>query len=79
MAKSSYNATKLADTYFATLQQAKDNAVLLNIVYTDSMQLMYYAMKQFEKQLTREQAGKIERKWLDLPAETCTWTAFKMF
>ena len=71
MVESSYNSTKPVKTYFATLQQAKDNTVLLNIAYTDT-QLIYYAMKQFEEQLTRKQAGKIERKWLDLPAETCS-------
>jgi len=78
IAKSSYDSTKPVKTYFATLQQAKDNAVLLDITYTDT-QLMNYAMKQFEEQLTCEQAGKIERKWLDLPAETRSWVAFKMF
>jgi len=40
---------------------------------------MYYAINQFETQLSREQAGKIEQKWLELPAETRLWVAFKMF
>jgi len=78
MVESIYDSTKPVKTCFATLQQAKDNVVLLNIAYTDT-QLMYYAMTQFENQLTPEQAGKIERKWLDLPAETRSWAAFIMF
>jgi len=46
MVKSLYDPTQPVEDYFATLQQAKDNAVLLNIAYTD-MQLMFYAMTQF--------------------------------
>jgi len=26
-----------------------------------------------------EQAAKVERKWLEIPAETRSWVAFKMF
>jgi len=40
---------------------------------------MYRAMTQFEDQLTRKQAGKIEKKWLEMPAKNCTWATFKMF
>mmetsp|Transcript_3716 Transcript_3716/g.7613 ORF Transcript_3716/g.7613 Transcript_3716/m.7613 type:complete len:127 (-) Transcript_3716:109-489(-) len=36
-------------------------------------------MTQIKNQLTQEQAGKIKRKWLEMPAKTCTWAAFKMF
>jgi len=36
-------------------------------------------MKQFEAQLTHEQAGKIDRKCRELPAGTRTWATFKMF
>jgi len=78
MINSVYDPTKPIQTYFASLQQAKDKAILLNIAYTER-QLMYYAMTQFENQLTHKQAGKIERKWLELPVDTTTWAAFKMF
>jgi len=78
MVEFSYDPTKPVETYFTTLQQAKDNADLLDFEYSDT-QLMFYAMDQLEKQLGAEQAGKIERKWLDLPADTRSWVAFKMF
>jgi len=71
MVESVYDPTKPVKTYFATLQLAKDNTILLNIAYTET-QIMYYTMKQLENQLTHKQAGKIERKWLDLPADTRT-------
>jgi len=73
-----YNPTKPDETFFATLQNAKDHAILLEVLYTEK-QLMYHAMKQFETQLTPIEAGKFERKWLEQPAETCTWAAFKIF
>mmetsp|Transcript_8618 Transcript_8618/g.18781 ORF Transcript_8618/g.18781 Transcript_8618/m.18781 type:complete len:187 (-) Transcript_8618:407-967(-) len=73
-----YNPTKPVETYFATLQNAKDHAILLGILYSEK-QLMYHAMNQFKTQLTREHAGNIERNWLEMPAENCTWAAFKMF
>jgi len=70
MVKTFYNPTKLVEAYFATLQNAKDHTILLGIPYSKK-QLMYRAMTQFKNQLTREQAGKIERKWLEMPATTC--------
>jgi len=78
MVESIYNLTQPLKTYFATLQQAKDNAALLNIAYSDT-QPMFYAMTQFSSVLGDEQAGKIKRKWLELPAETHPWVAFEMF
>jgi len=73
-----YDPTKPVKTYFATLQNAKDHAILLGVPYSEE-QLMYYAMKQFKTRLTPIEAAKIERKGLGMPAETCMWAAFKMF
>ena len=78
MAESRYDAAQPVEDYFATLQQAKDDAVLLNIGYTDA-QLMFYAKEQFERVLGGETTAKIERKWFDLPLETRSWIDFKMF
>jgi len=61
MVESLYNPTQPVKEYLATLQQAKDNAALLNIAYTDT-QLMFYAMIQFVNVLGGEQAAKVERK-----------------
>uniref|UniRef100_A0A7S4AEA9 Uncharacterized protein n=1 Tax=Pseudo-nitzschia australis TaxID=44445 RepID=A0A7S4AEA9_9STRA len=64
MAKSNYNSTKPVKTYFATLQHAKDNAVLLDIAYSDT-QLMYYVMDQFEKQLGQKRLKKLSGNGLN--------------
>uniref|UniRef100_A0A7S4ENF3 Uncharacterized protein n=1 Tax=Pseudo-nitzschia australis TaxID=44445 RepID=A0A7S4ENF3_9STRA len=53
MVESIYDPNQPVEEYLATLQQAKDNAILLNIAYTVT-QLMYYAMTQFKNQLTHE-------------------------
>eukprot|EP00532_Pseudo-nitzschia_australis_P001915 CAMPEP_0168195172 /NCGR_PEP_ID=MMETSP0139_2-20121125/19685_1 /TAXON_ID=44445 /ORGANISM="Pseudo-nitzschia australis, Strain 10249 10 AB" /LENGTH=82 /DNA_ID=CAMNT_0008118951 /DNA_START=65 /DNA_END=310 /DNA_ORIENTATION=+ len=78
MVSTVYDPTKPVETYFATLQIAKDHTILLGVLYSEK-QLMYHAMNQFKTQLTREHAGNIERNWLEMPAENCTWAAFKMF
>ena len=64
MVKSPYNPKRPVEDYFATLQQAKDNAVLLNIGYTDT-QLMFYAMTQFVNVLGGKQAAKVNRNGLN--------------
>jgi len=78
MVETFYNPTKPVETYFATLQNTKDHAILLGIPYSEK-QLMYRVMTQLENQLTREQAGKIKRKWLGMSTTTHAWAAFKMF
>jgi len=61
MVKTVYDPTKRVETYFATLQNTKDHAILLGIPYSEK-QLMYHAMTPCENQFTHQQAGKIERK-----------------
>ena len=71
-----YDAKRIVEEYFLQLQEARDDAELLEQPYTEA-QMMNKAIGQFE--LHHKDTYKAEKVWNAKPAEDRTWSNFKTF
>lgn len=66
------------EAYFMRLQDAREQAELLEEPFTDR-QAMRKVIKQMVRHYGEKETGKAEKKWSDKPANEKNWEAFKTF
>ena len=72
-----YDPKKPVQAYFLQLQEARTDAELLGIAYSDQ-QIMNKALKQFEIHDAKE-SSKAEKKWNKRASKDKTWKDFKEY
>ena len=73
----SYDPKVSVEAYFLQLQEARAQALMLGVAYTDR-QVMNKALKQFEVNYEKD-SYKAEKKWNERDDADKTWTDFKTY